>query len=110
MIYSNKTIRELPAHVSLLPPVIVRRNGGRVAIFTNGGITIKIDDTVTLEDVHSLWLRMPSKVVSNETGEWTVPGSKGNSYTVTLDAGRYDCTCRGYQFYRSCKHIKSISK
>jgi hypothetical protein len=36
---------------------------------------------------------------------WTVQGSKGKTYTVTLDHGRYDCSCPGFQFRKSCKHV-----
>ena len=37
---------------------------------------------------------------------WTVQGSKGLTYTVTLDRGVYECTCPGFQFRRSCKHVE----
>jgi hypothetical protein len=40
-----------------------------------------------------------------ELQTWTVQGSKGKTYTVTLDHGRYECTCPGFQFRRSCKHV-----
>ena len=33
-----------------------------------------------------------------------VKGSKGNEYVVTLGA-RPSCTCPGFQFRRSCKHV-----
>lgn len=36
---------------------------------------------------------------------WIVQGSKGKTYTVTLDHGRYECNCPGFQFRRSCKHV-----
>lgn len=110
MIYSKKTIQSLKKHTSLLPPVIINGLTGRVAVFTNGGPTVKIDDTVTLEDIRSRWIRMPDKEVTDELGKWTVQGSKGNQYTVILNYGKYECTCRGYQFYKNCKHIKNIKK
>ena len=34
----------------------------------------------------------------------TVKGSKGELYTVTLGA-KPTCTCTGFQFRRTCKHI-----
>lgn len=39
---------------------------------------------------------------------WTVEGSKGNSYVVTLDNGRYECNCPGYGFRRQCKHVNQM--
>lgn len=44
----------------------------------------------------------PSKT---ESTTWAVQGSKGKTYTVTLDHGRYECTCPGFQFRRACKHV-----
>lgn len=37
---------------------------------------------------------------------WTVDGSKGNKYVVTRNGTNWGCTCPGYGFRRSCRHIK----
>lgn len=37
--------------------------------------------------------------------EIIVEGSKGSKYTVTVDGNRSSCTCSGFQFRRSCRHI-----
>lgn len=37
--------------------------------------------------------------------QFTVAGSKGSVYTVTVDGNRSSCTCSGFQFRRSCRHI-----
>jgi SWIM zinc finger len=39
---------------------------------------------------------------------WTVSGSKGNTYTVTLEENVYNCTCSGFQFRGTCRHIKGL--
>lgn len=39
---------------------------------------------------------------------WTVPGSQGNVYTVTLLDGNYSCTCSGFKFRSQCKHTKQL--
>lgn len=39
---------------------------------------------------------------------WTVAGSKGNSYTVSLDSGRWSCTCPGHGFRNKCRHVEEI--
>jgi SWIM zinc finger len=36
---------------------------------------------------------------------FTVEGSKGSIYTVTIEGGRRTCTCPGFTFRRSCKHV-----
>ena len=33
-----------------------------------------------------------------------VKGSRGDEYTVTGANGKWNCTCPGFQFRRSCKH------
>lgn len=39
-----------------------------------------------------------------------VPGSKGNEYTVTIKDGTpVSCTCQGYQFRKTCRHLKEAS-
>ena len=37
----------------------------------------------------------------------TIIGSKGDKYTVSFDtAGRGNCTCVGFGYHRTCKHVK----
>lgn len=39
---------------------------------------------------------------------WTVEGSKGKTYTVSREPGggmNYACTCPGFTFRGSCKHV-----
>lgn len=39
---------------------------------------------------------------------FTVKGSRGDSYTVTVGSGKMHCTCSGFQFRKSCKHVKDV--
>jgi hypothetical protein len=39
---------------------------------------------------------------------WTVTGSRGDEYTVSLSSGRWACTCPGATFRSTCKHITKI--
>jgi len=41
---------------------------------------------------------------------WTVTGSRGDQYTVTEQAGTWNCTCAGFQFRGKCKHVTELSK
>lgn len=36
---------------------------------------------------------------------WTVTGSKGSIYTVTLESGRWGCSCPGHGFRGRCRHV-----
>lgn len=38
-----------------------------------------------------------------------ITGSKGDVYTVTLEGGKASCTCSGFAFRKTCKHIKEIA-
>jgi len=37
-----------------------------------------------------------------------VAGSKGNVYYVTKDKEEYKCTCVGFKYHGSCKHIEQV--
>ena len=37
---------------------------------------------------------------------WQVTGSRGDQYTVSELAGRWSCTCSGFQFRGRCKHVE----
>lgn len=51
-----------------------------------------------------------SKFVAESSQErtFTVAGSKGNSYTVTVGLKYKSCTCIAFQYRKSCKHIVGI--
>lgn len=39
---------------------------------------------------------------------WTVAGSKGNSYAVSLSGGSWSCSCPGYGFRNRCRHVDEL--
>lgn len=41
---------------------------------------------------------------------FTVPGSRGDLYTVNDVDGRWSCTCSGFQFRSQCRHITLIKE
>ena len=51
----------------------------------------------------------PTKVTKTPKKEYKVKGSKGNVYTVTKNKSSYTCTCPGFTFRKSCKHVSSAS-
>ena len=49
------------------------------------------------------------EVVEKPSGQtWTVAGSKGNEYTVSLNRGRWSCSCAGHQFRNRCRHVDEL--
>jgi hypothetical protein len=47
--------------------------------------------------------------ISTETKAWKIQ-SKGKVYLVTRIAGKFNCTCKGFEFRRDCKHIGAVGK
>jgi hypothetical protein len=47
-----------------------------------------------------------SKPVESSVRQVKIPGSKpGSEYIVTVSGGKYQCTCTGFGFRRTCKHL-----
>ena len=44
----------------------------------------------------------------DDTRTWTVEGSKGSKYVVVRAKNSWSCTCPGFQFRRSCRHITQL--
>jgi hypothetical protein len=72
------------------------------------------EETVEMPDLttHAYW-----HCETAESYAKTVPGSKGATYEVTLSAanrGEYQynwhCTCPGFRFRKTCKHVKAVQK
>ena len=46
--------------------------------------------------------------IDPEYRQWTVKGSKGNEYLVIRQKGLYNCTCPGFTYRKSCRHITEV--
>jgi len=60
-----------------------------------------------------LWIkdlqgRKSTVKVDPEYRQWTVKGSKGNEYLVIRQKGLYNCTCPGFTYRKSCRHIAEV--
>ena len=48
------------------------------------------------------------EVAKVDTRSWVVEGSRGSKYTVVRSKNIWTCTCPGYQFRKSCKHVTEL--
>jgi len=46
--------------------------------------------------------------VKVDTETWSVSGSRGSKYTVIRNQNKWTCTCPGFQFRKSCRHIQEL--
>jgi hypothetical protein len=44
--------------------------------------------------------------IQDKNKTWTVEGSRGNKYIVVSSKNSWSCTCPGFQFRKTCRHIK----
>jgi hypothetical protein len=44
--------------------------------------------------------------LKEDTETWSVEGSRGSRYTVIRTKNSWTCSCPGFQFRKSCRHIK----
>lgn len=48
------------------------------------------------------------QLIEDQSKTWTVQGSRGSQYVIVRSKNSWSCTCPGFQFRRSCKHISQI--
>lgn len=48
------------------------------------------------------------KEINSSPQSFIVAGSKGTRYTVTRTRSSYTCTCPGFTFRKTCRHIQGI--
>lgn len=48
------------------------------------------------------------EAVKQDTETWSVDGSRGSKYTVVRTQNKWACTCPGFQFRKSCRHIQEL--
>ena len=98
----------MPVKVSMQPALFTNHHGVRYAIA--GSVWIEVPKNTTIKDIgkYMVYERPKSRRIAKGEKSWSVNGSKGSKYTVTLKNGLYSCTCRGFAFRRRCKHIEGI--
>lgn len=69
----------------------------------SGKFRVRIIDKSNVVNIDGETIEIP--VQASKVKEILVKGSKGDTYVVTIEGKRYNCTCSGFQFRRSCRHI-----
>lgn len=60
---------------------------------------------ITLSKVIELRSSKATIKLDTDYKEWTVTGSKGNTYLVIRKDNKYSCSCPGFTFRKSCRHL-----
>lgn len=68
----------------------------------NDCITLDLGDRIAIIPRRDLLDSQPLPLKATSYG---VPGSHGELYLVVDDGRFWSCTCRGFEFRRTCKHI-----
>ena len=48
------------------------------------------------------------KAVKEDVRTWIVEGSRGSKYTVVRSKNIWTCTCPGFQYRKSCRHVQDL--
>ena len=67
---------------------------------------IGLDHVINLEYVDGTKATKEEVDISVKTH--TVTGSNGNTYVVTKEGTKKSCTCSGFQFRHTCKHLDML--
>ena len=87
------------------PPCLANIGFKRFAISGTTWIEVPLDTTRDELDKYMILDRPVIDDVKKMT--WEVQGSKGNTYKVTLAGKLWGCTCPGFNWRRTCKHIEA---
>lgn len=74
--------------------------------YLDGIAVINLQRVAKLTD--SLGQDIPVELADTTDKEWTVLGSKGQTYRVVRRASAVKCSCPGFQFRGNCRHIHEV--
>lgn len=89
---------------SFLPPAIAVIDG-QTYVMPNW---IPVPSDTTLEEAYAAWECTQKTPEKSPRQEYLVEGSKGAIYKVVSQDGKWTCTCSGFGFRKSCKHVTDI--
>lgn len=100
----NKFGRETYTHVGELvaTPSWVPYDAIAMTTGESGKFRVRIiakEDIISIDGEETIIVKPSTRVVM-------ISGSRGNNYTVELSDKGNSCTCSGFQFRRTCRHIQ----
>lgn len=63
---------------------------------------------ISLDKVVDLRSNKATIKLDSDYKEWTVQGSKGNTYLVIRKENKYTCSCPGFTFRKNCRHLAEV--
>ena len=112
-VYTKQEVRAMHRGPSLYAPVIVNFISGRTMLFHDAeGGSVRITDDVTVEDASYIWVGYQAKQrdILTDNKQFTIKGSTGAAYTVTVRFKHWSCTCSGFGFRKRCKHVEQAKQ
>ena len=82
-------------------PTVVNTISGTYAV--SGSNWKSVPEGTTLKDIK--WININRKIKKSKPKNWKV-----KDYIVSFNGSFYSCTCLGYTYRRTCKHITKISE
>ena len=71
--------------------------------------SIRMKNVVQIRDAQGQAVPFAAPTSEAQAQEWTVKGSRGDTYVVGRKNGKWTCNCVAGQFKKSvCRHIKAI--
>lgn len=52
--------------------------------------------------------RADRESIKDDIQTWVIEGSRGSKYTVVRTKNSYTCTCPGFQFRKTCRHVTEV--
>ena len=98
---------------SYFPPVVFTAPISNQRYVIADGIWIAVDSHIQYSDIVWNKLKFDHKEIIKKSvaKEYSVVGSKGNTYIVRFSDNKWSCSCPAFGFSgftKTCKHIKQI--
>ena len=98
---------------SLLPPISFYGTASNKWYIISDGNWLEVDRKYSLDELNQIWDRICKSTPTSDNIilKYDVAGSKGVTYKVVSNNGKWTCSCPASTFKRSeCKHILSLKK